>query len=1856
MMASSKIRDTIECSVAVTEIENGFKKDKIRAKANFTRTQNILLSLIDDDSSSHCQIIEARKRLGSCLEIVLDILYNFSDFYTRQKEHTKCERILSEMGQIEEDFYSASKSAQQFLESRKDDSATLSATEMLTIDIGRGLNIADESSETVLKDHAPTEQAQETYKVQFSDQFRKINGPMPVQVKNTQTLYENQTNESNATDITNEQSNEHVTATSSGECDNTRNSTQINEQQSRTKISVMNARALPFEPSDNSYGRPSVPTANFESPSIGQDLWRQLKRVQIPVFSGDKRSYHSWKAAFLACIDSAPATWEYKLLQLRQYLSGEALKTIENLGHSGAAYEAAKERLERKFGGMRRQISIYIEELENFRQIRVGNAKDLEQFSDLLDIAMINLKESSQDQELGNGTLYTILQRKLPQSMLANYHRWVYDNNVTQSVATLRQWVILESEFQTVASETVHGVTGKMSDAQTTPPRQGQRNTRTFFGDSRHNRTKKTQCCQVCGADHQIWTCQVFKQKSISDKWDIAKRCQLCFRCLAEGHSGRKCPRSRQCGQNGCKALHHRLLHQPSQETELKTADLKSTNSIAVKASNEISSKQTTSDTEGNKPWQQTTMTANNVTTTDFIALRTVPIILKNGNLSIKVNALLDDASTKTYINADVAAELGLQGKTERVTVNVLNGQVETFETRPVDVQLESLIGDVKLQVTAYTATRVTGTMSAFDWTEYTQRWAHLQHINFPRVAKRPVVDVLIGLDCADLHCALQEVRGRPGEPIARLTPLGWTCIGNPGSGDRTAVQTHFARTYFVKDRAEIEQLNTNLKRFWEIDDMLVARTSIIEQKPIVRIEEQSALQKVEYSIQFENGMYRVGVPWRSNGSELPNNYKMALKRLENTEKKLARSPAVASAYSETINQYIKKGYIRKVGDHEKNASKWYLPHFPVIRPDKETTKTRIVFDASAKCNGVSLNDVIHQGPKLQQDLFDVLLRFRRYQVAVVCDIAEMYLRIGIGTADKPYHRFLWRGNTQDRSPDVYEFDRVVFGINSSPFLAQFVLQHHAREHQADYGRATETILKSTYMDDSMDSVLDEKQGIGLYRQLSCLLNKAGMHAHKWLSNSPTVLSKVPIQDRKSEVDLDRDQLPCTKTLGVWWLANEDIFTFREHVPDSNMLYTKRNFLKKIATLFDPIGFLAPFIIRAKMLLQDMWTAGLEWDDELTEPLASCARAWFGELEKLKKVRIPRCLRRKDRSLDSMSLHTFVDASENAYGAVVYARCTYDDGSSSSEIVAAKSRVAPCIATSIPRLELMGAVIGVRLALRIAEVLKIKISDAIFWSDSMNTLWWIRGRSRGFKPFVANRVGEIQSCTNPEQWRYISTDHNPADMLSRGMKATELVDCCTWWRGPQFLIQPEETWPVNKSFEKPSGDTEMKKQSRLNRMAEIYQEPERTEETYGFVTIVERTVLPVDPRRYSTWLKLRRIQSWINRFIQNCQRQNADRTSGELLADELKKAEIQLVRYAQIVEFQEDWTALSRGRSLPAHSKLLRLQPKLDDDGLLRSDGRLKNAKFLSYDVRYPVILPRKSWITKLIVKDFHEKGNHASGTNQTLAALSARYWVISGREVIRECEKECAECRRRKAKICQQVMAPLPLSRLKTSLRAFTRTAVDYAGPFITIQGRGKRRQKRYLCLFTCLATRAVHLEIAYSLDTDSFLNALYRMTSRRGLMEEMYSDNGTNFRAADKEMKSLILQLDQEKIKESIANKGIKWHFNPPSAPHFGGVHESMIKSAKRAINAILGNADITDEELMTAIIGAEGLINSRPLTYQSTDPADDVPLTPNHFLHGQIGGQFAPTTVDDTQFNIRKRWRRIQELVRHFWRRWL
>ena len=301
-------------------------------------------------------------------------------------------------------------------------------------------------------------------------------------------------------------------------------------------------------------------------PSIGEDLWRQLKRIQLPVFSGDKRVLRNWKAAFMACVDIAPATGEYKLLQLRQCLSSEALSVIENLGHSASAYEVAKERLERRYGGKRRQVALYLEDLESFQKIRPGNAKDLEKFADLLEIAIINLKETVHYNELGDWFLYGKLRTKLTESMLAKYHRWIYETQTPETVESLKTWVFQESTFRTIASETVHGLAGNSEPVQgvmTSPASPTWNGQRTFFGEMIHvdsNRRKNTSC-HLCGQSHNIWTCQKFVKKNVPGRWDTAKRFKLCFRCLGDGHVGKACQNSQPCGQNGCPKLHHVLLH-----------------------------------------------------------------------------------------------------------------------------------------------------------------------------------------------------------------------------------------------------------------------------------------------------------------------------------------------------------------------------------------------------------------------------------------------------------------------------------------------------------------------------------------------------------------------------------------------------------------------------------------------------------------------------------------------------------------------------------------------------------------------------------------------------------------------------------------------------------------------------------------------------------------------------------------------------------------------------------------------------------------------------------------------------------------------------------------------------------------------------------------------------------------------------------------------------------------------------------------------------------------------------------------------------------------------------------------------
>ena len=345
-----------------------------------------------------------------------------------------------------------------------------------------------------------------------------------------------------------------------------------------------------------------------------------------------------------------------------------------------------------------------------------------------------------------------------------------------------------------------------------------------------------------------------------------------------------------------------------------------------------------------------------------------------------------------------------------------------------------------------------------------------------------------------------------------------------------------------VENAGEVSccDLDRTLKGFWEVEDSGVG----IITPQVMTEEERAALEKVKNSCTIVEGRYQVGVPWKRGQPYLSDNRAIAESRLVSTEKNLRKSPIVAEEYCRTVKEYVEKGYLRKVNpNQEKVAAQWYLPHFPVVRLDKSTTKVRIVFDCSVKCDGVSLNDEIHAGPKLQQDLFDVLLRFRRDPVAVACDIKEMYMQISIEEQDRPYFRMLWRDLNADQDPEVYEFSRIVFGKNSAPMEAQFVVQENARKHQELFPLAAETVLKSTYMDDSLDSAENDDQGIRLYHELKDLWAKANMQARKWVSNSSKVMAQIPEEARAVEMTISEDNTPTTKTLGLSWNSKDDVFT-----------------------------------------------------------------------------------------------------------------------------------------------------------------------------------------------------------------------------------------------------------------------------------------------------------------------------------------------------------------------------------------------------------------------------------------------------------------------------------------------------------------------------------------------------------------------------------------------------------------------------------------------------------------------------------------------------------------------------------------
>ena len=696
-----------------------------------------------------------------------------------------------------------------------------------------------------------------------------------------------------------------------------------------------------------------------------------------------------------------------------------------------------------------------------------------------------------------------------------------------------------------------------------------------------------------------------------------------------------------------------------------------------------------------------------------------------------------------------------------------------------------------------------------------------------------------------------------------------------------------------------------------------------------------------------------------------------------------------------------------------------------------------------------------------------------------------------------------------------------------------------------------------------------------------------------------------------------------------------------------------------VSSVFDPLGFIAPFIFKAKHLLQELCRDKLEWDASIPEQREKEWLTWLKELKTIEQFIINRCFKPKNfGQVQSAQLHHFSDASEDGYGTVSYLRLTNTRGKVHMAFLMAKARVAPLKQVTIPRKELTAAVLAVRMDRMLTIELQMSLEASVFWCDSTAVLKYIKNENRRFHTFVANRVSEIRDLSDVQQWRYINTRSNPADYASRGLDAASLVGFELWREGPAFLKQEEHDWPKETSLGEPisSEDPEVKKDKA----------------TVGAV-VKEEGGTSALVHHYSNWNKLTKAVAWLLRLKQllrelsrkrkdfrNLDNPGQDKGMSEFKAkhrepnisiEDIREAEVALATFCQRQEYKEDIDRLTKGLNVKKESHILPLDPRLDD-GVLRVGGRLRRSS-MPEEIKRPILMPKDHHVSRLLMENIHQQVGH-SGRNYMLSQLRKRYWIPCANSLARKVISACVTCRRFQSALSTQKMADLPKDRVTPDLPPFTNVGVDYFGPMEVLRGRS--HVKRYGVIFTCLTSRAVHLEVAHSLDTDSCINAFRRFISRRGQVQEVRSDNGTNFVATERELKQALKEWNLAGIENFFLQKGIRWIFNPPAGSHHGGVWERMIRSVKKILLAVTKQQVLSDESLATVMCEVEAILNSRPISTNPSDPNDLEALTPNHILQLKVQPVLPPGLFQKDDVYVRRRWKVVQYIANLFWTRWV
>ena len=754
---------------------------------------------------------------------------------------------------------------------------------------------------------------------------------------------------------------------------------------------------------------------------------------------------------------------------------------------------------------------------------------------------------------------------------------------------------------------------------------------------------------------------------------------------------------------------------------------------------------------------------------------------------------MLDLGSTCSLIEYRIADELGLDGPQERITLNGIQ-QRNSILSRKVSLSVSPLSNHAERWSVdhARTVEKLNLPNVTVDMSKERKRWPHLADLDLPST-KGSEVTVLLGADVFDLIVPLEIRTGPKDTPRAVRTALGWTVTSRlPGLG--SAKSNHILKTHVsTPDEDFLAQVQT----WWKTESF---GCKFAEETPR-SVEDKKALATLESTTQKVGDRYETGLLWRDLNSQLPNNRVVAEKQLYSLERRLSRDPTLARAYRDSIANDVEKGYCRKLSPEESSAAvkrQWFLPHHPVLNPNKPG-KIRKVFNAASTFQGTSLNDQLLTGSDLLNSLVGVLMRFREERVALSAGIESMFSQVAVPEDDQLVLRFYWsflQFSDRTSPPDVYQFTRLIFGAKCSPTSANYVLHQTAKDNQEEFPEAASTILSNFYMDDLFKSEKNDEAALKTHTNLTKVLSKGGFRLTKWCSNSRQVLAHIPeseLSPALKGLDL-KTELPTERALGVAWNTESDTFVFQNRIPKPAT--TRRQILSLVASIYDPLGMITPYVLRVKLFLQELWQLKGDWDSPIADEDLSSFVDWLNELKELALFSTPRFYRAVPNEPDSIEIHIFGDASVDAFAAVAYLRFQFPDGSIQCSFVIVKTRVSPLRQLSIPRLELQASVMSVRLLETVKGEQSYEIESCHLWSDSSTVLQWIRSPSRRHPTFVANRVAEIQDCTNVSQWSHVPGQLNVADDGSRGLHAIDLHPECWWLNGPAFLWQPKEFWPT----------------------------------------------------------------------------------------------------------------------------------------------------------------------------------------------------------------------------------------------------------------------------------------------------------------------------------------------------------------------------------------------------------------------------------------------------------------------------